>query len=300
MKMLGMGVVLWLVALPVHGDEGGHRGGGCLYVNPEAGFVLPAIPGADGTCEGGESSRVLPKVQVHPGTLEECLAHMSDLFGDPGVTRRRLVGMGDNGFVYGISFEGVMGGKVYPEHVFMAYDFSPEKRKAKPCVVLGFSTGRPLAPEEASVLRRFRWIPLGMARLPGRARRAAGAYMKKVWMITPFGYSDRFYVGGRFRVWSPRRCPGCIVQIVVGYQEQPLGCLYDGKPGPFPGVTGRNKLTFPLPPGEEPFEPIDVRYKVTLAYTCEQAMEMYRSAPPPPGRRLPHTRQSSAARWLFP
>ncbi len=292
MRMLVVVGVMWGL---VHATAPAARADGapgCLYVNAEAGFVLPYAPDpGSGRCREERAADRVPAHKVFPGSFAECLAHMNDLFGDPGVRERRLVGVGKLGFVYGVNLAGEMGGKVFPEHVFMTYDFSPGKRAARPCVVLGFHTGRPLSDREREALAGFRWIPLEMARLPARARAAGGVYLGRVRMFFPFGYDDRFHVGGSFWVWSPRRCPGCIVQIVVGYGEEPLGCLYDGKPGPFPGVKGSQRLTFPLPPGAEAYEPLDLRYKRTLAYTCGQAMEMYRAAPPPREQGIPFSRR---------
>jgi len=272
-----------------YADESRTGTTGCIFVNPEAGFLLPYAPSAkDGQCD--EKNAPLPDIQVYSGSLEQCLAHMSDMYGDPGVTGRKLVGIGDNGFVQGVNLDGIMGGKVYPQHVLMTYDFREEKRQARPCVILGFSTGKPsLSASETRMLAAFKWLPLGVARLSERDRRNVGAYLKGVSMSSSFGYSDRFHVGGTFHVWSPRRCPECIVQIVVGYKERPLGCLYDGKPGPFPGVTRARQLTFPLPPGEEAYTPLDIRYKITLAYTCEEAMDMYRTSPPPVERAITYS-----------
>ena len=287
--MAGRAFLTIIFSLPLtftHANENNIGRNECIHVNPDAGFVLPYAPTSpDGQCD--EKKAALPDIQVYAGSLEQCLAHMNDMYGDPGVTGRKLVGIGDNGFVQGVSLEGMKGGRVYPQHVLMTYDFREEKRKASPCVILGFPTGKSsLSASETRMLAAFTWLPLGVARSSERARRNVGAFLKGVSMTSSFGYSDRFHVGGTFYVWSPRRCPECIVQIVVGYKERPLGCLYDGKPGPFPGVKRAKQLTFPLPPGEEAYTPLDIRYKITLAYTCEEAMDMYRTSPPPVERAI--------------
>lgn len=77
-------------------------------------------------------------------------------------------------------------------------------------------------------------------------------------------------------VWARDGCPGCILQIVVGLDEQPLYCAYNGGPGRYPGVNGSDihTITAPKKPGTYHLMWIDAR-----EYSCEDAKHLYQERP---------------------
>ena len=79
-----------------------------------------------------------------------------------------------------------------------------------------------------------------------------------------------------YEIWNRVGCPGCIQQIVVGLEREPLFCAYDGIPGTHPGVKGSNLLvmTAPTEPGT-----YVVRWMSTSKYTCNDAKDAYRKSP---------------------
>ena len=54
------------------------------------------------------------------------------------------------------------------------------------------------------------------------------------------------------QVWVQSDCPACAAQVVYGVDDQDQGCLYDGGPGVYPGVTTAGKMfnvRVPMTPG---------------------------------------------------
>jgi peptidoglycan hydrolase-like protein with peptidoglycan-binding domain len=75
-----------------------------------------------------------------------------------------------------------------------------------------------------------------------------------------------------YKIWSRTGCPGCIDQIVLGMDNKPLTCVYNGIPGIYPGKSGSysGNITVPKTPG--------TYYLYTAyytQYTCEDAMSIY-------------------------
>ncbi len=83
-------------------------------------------------------------------------------------------------------------------------------------------------------------------------------------------------------VWVPKKCPQCITQIILGYHGIPIACVYDGKPGVYPGQFVDHEFVLKgvtLKPNEH----YPLQYKQTLEYTCKDGMEKYRQHPPTKG-----------------
>ncbi len=54
------------------------------------------------------------------------------------------------------------------------------------------------------------------------------------------------------QVWVQSNCPACAAQVVYGVDDTDQGCLYDGGPGVYPGVTTTGKMfnvRAPMDPG---------------------------------------------------
>jgi len=49
------------------------------------------------------------------------------------------------------------------------------------------------------------------------------------------------------RVWSRPGCPACIDQVVIGIEDEPLTCIYNGIPGIHPGREFSGSLSFTAP-----------------------------------------------------
>jgi hypothetical protein len=75
-----------------------------------------------------------------------------------------------------------------------------------------------------------------------------------------------------YHVWNPGNCPGCIVQIVPGFGETPITCVYHGIPGVNPGLKGTGSFSFTAPKTEGTYI---VYYTTSLQYTCDDAMAEY-------------------------
>ena len=79
----------------------------------------------------------------------------------------------------------------------------------------------------------------------------------------------------RFTIINPDDCPSCQRQLVIGVQDEPMSCLYDGVPELCPGTLGQadTELRAPSRAGS---------YQVTSAVmqegNCERSMEAFRFA----------------------
>jgi hypothetical protein len=78
-----------------------------------------------------------------------------------------------------------------------------------------------------------------------------------------------------YEIWNRIGCPGCIRQIVIGLNRDPLYCAYDGIPGIHPGEKGNSLLVMTAP--TEPGTYI-VRCVETAMYTCNDAKDKYRES----------------------
>jgi len=48
-------------------------------------------------------------------------------------------------------------------------------------------------------------------------------------------------------VWSRPGCPACIDQVVIGVEDEPLFCVYNGVPGVHPGRSFSGSFAFRMP-----------------------------------------------------
>jgi hypothetical protein len=72
------------------------------------------------------------------------------------------------------------------------------------------------------------------------------------------------------QVWVQTSCSGCTAQVVYGVDDIDQGCLYDGGPGVYPGVTTPGKtftVRAPMAPGVHEVRIAHIEY-----LTCAEAM----------------------------
>jgi len=77
-------------------------------------------------------------------------------------------------------------------------------------------------------------------------------------------------------VWSWPGCPACIDQVVLGVEDEPFPCVYNGIPGLYPGKTFSGSLSFKAPSTPGTYRMFGI---VAMQYTCPDAMEWYRRHP---------------------
>ncbi len=80
----------------------------------------------------------------------------------------------------------------------------------------------------------------------------------------------------RYQLWNPSTCPQCIAQIVVGLDNTPISCVYNGIPGTCPGKSGTGSFQFTAPTDEGPHY---LYYTYSLQYTCNAALAEYNKRP---------------------
>lgn len=77
-------------------------------------------------------------------------------------------------------------------------------------------------------------------------------------------------------VWSRPGCPSCVDQVVVGVENEPLTCVYNGIPNVYPGRSFSGNLSFKAPSTVGTYRLLAV---VTSQYTVEDAFKWYREHP---------------------
>ncbi len=89
--------------------------------------------------------------------------------------------------------------------------------------------------------------------------------------------NEPFVVTLDYNVTNSASCPTCIVQVVLGVDEDGQDCAYTGVPPVFPGVDGSASVTLMAP---NAITEIEIRQKLTLQFTCEGGVSNYDAAPP--------------------
>jgi hypothetical protein len=79
----------------------------------------------------------------------------------------------------------------------------------------------------------------------------------------------------RGRVWSRQGCPKCIDQVVIGVEDTPIGCAYEGIPGLYPGAAFETTFRYRVP--EEGY--FRIFGMVDSQIYCYQAMSDYKAHP---------------------
>jgi len=77
-------------------------------------------------------------------------------------------------------------------------------------------------------------------------------------------------------VWSWPGCPACIDQVVLGVEDEPFPCVYNGIPGLYPGKTFSGSLSFKAPSTPGTYRMFGI---VAMQYTCPDAMQWYKQHP---------------------
>ena len=88
---------------------------------------------------------------------------------------------------------------------------------------------------------------------------------------------DQVRIQFDYRIWNGDNCPACIQQLVVGLNDDPLNCAYDGIPNTCESnaTTGSyDHTTSPLEPGT-----YDVIVANDFQYSCGDAMSNYPDLP---------------------
>lgn len=80
-----------------------------------------------------------------------------------------------------------------------------------------------------------------------------------------------------FRVWGASNCPTCILQAVIGLENQPLECAFNGIASVFPGQTGFRQIVFPAPTAPGTYR---IRYRQDFQFSCIDAQTNYVNDPP--------------------
>ena len=78
------------------------------------------------------------------------------------------------------------------------------------------------------------------------------------------------------QVWSHPGCPGCIDQVVIGLEDEPIDCIYHGIPGIHPGRKFSGSISFTAPTERGTYRIFGI---VAMQYTCEAAKRWYREHP---------------------
>lgn len=90
------------------------------------------------------------------------------------------------------------------------------------------------------------------------------------------GTTEEFEVSLDYTLWNANSCSGCISQIVIGLDNQPLACIYDSIPGTAPGSSGSTTVNLtPLPTGGRQ----ELNWTRDLQFSCADAIENYRNRP---------------------
>jgi len=85
-----------------------------------------------------------------------------------------------------------------------------------------------------------------------------------------------FSISYKGNVWSFPGCPGCIDQVIIGLEDEPLECVYHGMPGLHPGRSFSDILTSTAP---DVVGTYNIYGFVTMQYTPEDAMAKYKEQP---------------------
>lgn len=81
-----------------------------------------------------------------------------------------------------------------------------------------------------------------------------------------------------YELWNADTCPECTQQIVIGLDDNPMYCAYDGVPGIHPGIYDHDQvfyeMTAPTTPGI-----YNIMWTSTSGCTCAEAKNLYRTGP---------------------
>jgi len=76
-----------------------------------------------------------------------------------------------------------------------------------------------------------------------------------------------------YEIWNSSQCPSCIQQLVIGIDNNPVQCIYDGVPNVCLGKThGTSAFSFPAPSSPGTYS---IRISNAQEYSCEDAKKRY-------------------------
>jgi uncharacterized Zn-finger protein len=81
-----------------------------------------------------------------------------------------------------------------------------------------------------------------------------------------------------YEIWSMRTCPECIHRLVIGLEDNPMYCAYNGTPGIYPGIFDHDQVFYEMTAPTEPGT-YNIMCMHVMGYTCDVAKNLYRGLP---------------------
>ncbi len=81
-----------------------------------------------------------------------------------------------------------------------------------------------------------------------------------------------------YEIWNPIDRPEITQQIVIGLEDNPMYCAYNGIPGIHPGILDHDQVFYEMTAPTEPGT-YDIMWLHTMGYTCDDAKNLYFGLP---------------------